>query len=851
MSSSQISIKNNNQSVHKNSKITELVYFKLLFEHSPDIILHFDCNGNLLNINKATTCLTGHHFPDQNPSLTDFTPDELKGRVRSHFQAALNGNIENFSSQAYHKDGHLLNLDITYIPIKENTETAGVYAIIHEVSDKIALQSALETKDEEMEQVSQALEAAIWSYDNLTKSVTFCTQGINFIAEMEAEEFIKRKTKWRELVYLDDLKKFDEDRNPLKYGETICHRYRIITPSGKIKWLNDKIIPIKDDNDRIIRYHGIITDITKDKELGDRVEHLLHHDSLTALPNRKTLETEMTSLIKQNAEFAMIYVDLNRFKYMNETLGPVIGDEILEEAARRLKRFQERGIFVSRFSNDDFVLLLKEFGTLTNVSSLCKEIIDCLKDPYEIKEFELLLTISVGVSLYPSDSNGITELFQNSIAAMNRAKENGRNSFHIFSPENSIDAYKRFVLEKDFRLALMREELQLFFQPQVDSRQNQIVGAEALLRWEHSEWGIVSPNEFIPYAEENGFIIPVGEWVLEKACQTLEEWRKRGIPLVPISINLSPQHFLVKDLKTSLLSVLEKYQIPPRLIRLEITEAVFLQQAQIVKQTIEELRESGMKILIDDFGTGYTSFAYLKDLTVDGIKIDRSYTKSLAHDPKSRAIIKNLANLSADLNMSATIEGIETEKQLKFLHEIHCHLIQGYIYSKPVSETEFESMLKGSTIKPISTSTKNLKQTPCGHFRFQPPVPLQGYVTISSMNKKTVTTGKTRVPITDIGPGGLAFISHIQFPENKDILLHFSMKILGEEVVLTGKIVWKEEFDDEFCRYGVEFQVSEIDRESLSETLTSLSMAFKRDGTPLNTELIEKDLFSFLKDGKH
>ncbi|MGD7023329.1 EAL domain-containing protein [Rossellomorea vietnamensis] len=851
MSSSQNSIIKNNQSVHKNSKLTEVKYFKLLFEHSPDIILHFDCNGNLLNINKATTCLTGHHFPGQSPSLTDFTPDELKDQVRKHFQSALSGNIENFLSQAYHKDGRLLNLDITYIPIKENKETAGVYAVIHEVSDKVALQSALQTKEEEMEQVSQALEAAFWSYDNLTKSITFCTKGITFIAEMEVEEFSKGKTKWRDLVYLDDLKKFDEDRAPLKSGETICHRYRIITPSGKMKWVNDKIIPILDEHNKIIRYYGIITDITKDKELGDRIEHLLHHDSLTALPNRKTLETEMTSLIKQNAEFAMIYVDLNRFKYMNETLGPVIGDEILEEAARRLKKFQEREIFVSRFSNDDFVLLLKDFGTLTNVSTLCKEIIDCLKEPYEIKEFELLLTISVGVSLYPSDSNGITELFQNSIAAMNRAKENGRNSFQIFSPETSIDAYKRFVLEKDFRLALMREELQLFFQPQVDSRLNQIVGAEALLRWEHPEWGIVSPNEFIPYAEENGFIIQVGEWVLEKACQTLQEWRKRGIPLVPISINLSPQHFLVKDLKTSFLSVLEKYDIPPRLIRLEITEAVFLQQAQVVKQTIEELRESGMKILIDDFGTGYTSFAYLKDLIVDGIKIDRSYTKSLAHDPKSRAIIKNLANLSSDLNMSATIEGIETTAQLDFLHQIQCHLIQGYIYSRPVPGSEFETMLKGKTIKPLSAVNKNVPHERRRHFRIQPPVPLQGYVTISSMNKKTVTTGKTRIPITDIGSGGLAFISHIQFPENRDILLHFSLEILGEEIKLIGKVVWKEEVDEKFCRYGVEFQMAATEREVLTEILNALSTALKRDGVPENTGLIEKDLFSFLEDGKH
>ncbi|WP_113930744.1 EAL domain-containing protein [Bacillus sp. P14.5] len=546
----------------------------------------------------------------------------------------------------------------------------------------------------------------------------------------------------------------------------------------------------------------------------------------------------------------MFYVDLNRFKYMNETLGPVIGDEILEEAARRLKRFQERGIFISRFSNDDFVLLFKEYGSLQEIKSLCKEVVDCLKEPYEIREFELLLTISVGVSIHPSDSNGKTELFQNSIAAMNRAKKISKNSFHIYSPENSIDAYKRLTLEKDFRHALKNEELQLHFQPQVDSRLNQIVGAEALLRWDHSEWGLVSPNEFIPYAEENGFIIDVGEWVLEKACKTIQEWRRRGIPLVPVSINLSPLHFLVKDLKSSLLSVLEKYAVPAKMIQLEITEAVFLQQAEVVKQTIDGLRECGIKILIDDFGTGYTSFTYLKDLTVDGIKIDRSYTKELGNDSKNRAIIKNLASLSADLNMTAVIEGIETKEQLKFLKQIKCHLIQGYIYSKPVPADDFERLLKGKTIKPLSEGSKNFSQERRRYFRMQPPVPLLAFATIASINNKEVTTGKTGIPVTDIGPGGLSFISHIQFPSNRDILLHFSMKVLGEEIVHTGKIVWKEEIDEEFFRYGVEFKVSEAEREALTRTFNTLSLAFKRDDGPKDTSLIEKDLFSFLRKGK-
>ncbi|WP_421381432.1 EAL domain-containing protein [Bacillus salacetis] len=834
----------------KSSSFTEERCLKLLFDQSPDIIILFDTEGKFLDINKATTSITGYKLPET-ALITDFTPAELKDQVWTHFQAAVKGKVQKFTSQAYHKDGSLLNLEITHIPIKEHHKTIGVYAIIHDVSEKITLQSTLEMKVQELEHASDTLKAAIWSYDNIRKSITFCSKGVKHIAEMDPEKFLKGQTQWRDLVYIDDQKSYEENIKHLKQGESICHRYRITTPSGKIKWLNEKILPIIDNKNNIIRYHGIVTDITKDKELGDRVEHLLHHDTLTALPNRKMLENEMKSYIQQNTKFAFIYIDLNRFKYINESLGPVIGDQILAEAARRLLNLQDKGIFVSSFNHNNFVLLMKDYKGLNSVTALCKGIITQLKEPYVIGELELLMTISIGISLYPSDSNGINELFQNASAAMNRAKETGKNSYQLYSPENSIDAYKRFVLEKDFRYALNNDEMQLYFQPKVDVRLNKIIGSEALLRWNHPEWGLVSPNEFIPYAEENGFIIDVGEWVFEKACMTLKEWRNQGISLVPVSVNLSPQHFLVKDLTKNLLSVLEKYALPSWLIQLEITEAVFLHHEEIVKQTIDELREKGFRILIDDFGTGYTSFAYLKDLTVDGIKIDRSYTKELGSDSKNGAIIKNLASLSEDLNMSATIEGIETKEQLEYLRKINCHFIQGYVYSKPVPVEEFVTMLREKTIKPLSRGTRSFTFERRQYFRLHPRLPLEGFTTIVSINNRKITTGKTSIAITDIGPGGLGFISHIQFPPNRDILLEFSLRILGEDMFLKGKVVWKEEVDEDFFRYGVAFLLTEAERETLTKSLNTLSLALKRDIAPGNTNLIEKDLFEFLREVKN
>ncbi|WP_456273274.1 EAL domain-containing protein [Bacillus sp. AK031] len=822
-------------------------HFHSLFEHFPDIIIEFDRNGKVITTNKATTTISGYQLSDMNKMLTDYTPPEDKEKVREHFNAAVQGSAQQFLSKAYHKSGKLLNLQLTYIPIQKDDITVGVYAVIHEITDKYELEQALKKKSAEIDNVCDSLKAGIWVQDIKKNIITVCTKGIREISEINPADIVNGKIRWRDHVHKNDLENYDAMQNQLQSGQPFSYQYRIMTPSGKIKWIQDQAHPVFNEDGQFVEAHGIVYDITKDKELLEKVNYLFHHDSLTGLPNRKKLEADMNSLIEAGEKFAFIYINFDRIKYITDTLGSTAGDEIIKQVAQRLEPFNEQGMLVSRVSSDEFALVYKKPNNLEDLQCICKKAIEQLRQPFQTGEFELFLTVSIGASIYPSDTDELKSLFENAHAAILRAREKGKNNYQLYSPENSIDSYKRFTLEKDFRHALINGDLQVHYQPRVEIKNQKIVGAEALLRWEHPEWGTVSPNEFIPIAEENGFIIEVGQWVLERVCEKIRDWKKKKLPSVPISVNFSPQHFLVKDLKITIASLLKKYSVPAHLIELEITEAAFLQNEETVIQTIKELRSMGIKIFIDDFGMGFTSFSYLRDLNIDGIKIDRTYVKEIGKNEKNNIIVKSLLDLSEGLSMSTIVEGVETKEQLNFLKKVNCKLVQGYLYSKPVSSAEFIELLGKKALKPSDAPSKSPERDLRNFYRLQLTIPLEGRITIKKINDKAVSIGKTPVVVNNIGPGGLSFVSHIQFPVRKDMQLELHTEVMGKQLICPGQIVWKEETDKEFYRYGVEFSITEAQREYVTKVLNQLTLALKQSAIPPQTNIIEGDPVKFLK----
>ena len=325
-----------------------------------------------------------------------------------------------------------------------------------------------------------------------------------------------------------------------------------------------------------------------------------------------------------------------------------------------------------------------------------------------IEDFELYITASIGISAYPSNGTTVDEIIKNADAALYRAKGSGKNNYQIYSSTINITSFKQYELERDLRKSIENSQLLLHFQPRVDTLTGKIVSAEALVRWEHPEWGLVSPSEFIPLAEETGFINEISDWVLKQVCSYLSEWIQKELSVVPISINVTADRFLRNDWKSTLLNTLKETDVDPALIELEITETTLIQHEKTVESAFQYLKELGIKIALDDFGTGYSSLSHIKDFSIDTIKIDQSFISQITKTPNVEVIIKSIIFMAKGLNMNIVAEGVETNAQLNFLKQQECHEIQGYIFSKPVPDKKFQSLLKKVILKPIHKS-ENLK----------------------------------------------------------------------------------------------------------------------------------------------
>ena len=418
---------------------------------------------------------------------------------------------------------------------------------------------------------------------------------------------------------------------------------------------------------------------------------------MTKLLNRRGFEerlnTAITAAKQRNQKLAVMYIDLDRFKNINDTLGHYIGDRLLEQLALRLRAHTGDGNCIARMGGDEFMILCPYIADVEESIFCAKEILASLKEPFFIEEYELFVTSSIGISIFPADGENVVDLMMHADIALYKAKGSGRNTFQIYSKLMDRTSYHSFFLERDLRKALMHNEFIVHLQPRVDSSRKVIMGAEALIRWNHPNLGLISPADFIPLAEETGLIIPIGKWMKRRVCEQLVAWKKKGIPLIPISINISPQRFLQKDFAKSVRDIIEEYGVEGRYLEFEITENSLMKNEEDVIQTIHELKELGIKIFIDDFGTGYSSFSYLKTFQLDGIKIDQSFIRNISCKSENAGITAAMIQLATILKMDVIAEGVETYAELLFLNEHNCHQVQGFLFSKPTPMEEFENLL--------------------------------------------------------------------------------------------------------------------------------------------------------------
>jgi diguanylate cyclase (GGDEF)-like protein/PAS domain S-box-containing protein len=454
---------------------------------------------------------------------------------------------------------------------------------------------------------------------------------------------------------------------------------------------------------------AIVRDVTERKEADLQIHDLAFYDQLTGLPNRQLFANALDATIqtahKQRRSFAILFIDLDRFKRINDTLGHSVGDELLKEVAARLQgciRSEDRLVHadcdqsgdtrLARLGGDEFVVILHDVESEDAVGSVASRIIDALAPPFSCEGHQFVITPSIGVAMYPEDGETSDELLMNADSAMYRAKAAGRNNCKFFSGTMKVRSQLRVNMENDLRQAIDEEHFELYYQPKIDTSSRTIVGAEALLRWKHAERGWISPADFIPIAEETGLILPLGKWVIQEACRQLAEWQHSQLGQLCVSVNISSQQMYADDLVGIVKSAVSDSRIAAEMLELEITESLLMRDIEATIDALNDLKEFGVDLSVDDFGTGYSSLSYLKRFPIDILKIDRSFVQDLHRDPDDASICAAIIAMGHNLGLKVIAEGVELEEQLAYLRDHDCDQIQGFLFSKPLPAKEFEAL---------------------------------------------------------------------------------------------------------------------------------------------------------------
>lgn len=431
------------------------------------------------------------------------------------------------------------------------------------------------------------------------------------------------------------------------------------------------------------------------RELTDLLEYQAKHDSLTGLPNRLALSERLNAAIQRarqsGRKLAVLFIDLDRFKQINDTLGHTVGDALLQQIARRLVTCLGDAGSVARMGGDEFTVILEDFATPEDAVRMGRKLLNAVRVPCRVEGYELFITASMGISYFPKDGEDAAALLCSADSAMYAAKYQGKNDIRCFTPEGAEGALEKFELETALRRVLQNEELTLFFQPQVELN-GQLAAFEVLLGWEHPRWGRVPPSQFIPIAEESGLILPIGAWVLKQACRQAAAWQAQGLPSVPLAVNVSARQFSQADFIDTVRAALEEAGLEARLLHLEITESLLMSSEDAVER-LKQLRQLGVKILIDDFGTGYSSLSYLRRLPVDALKIDRSFLDGVDPRPGALPLIQTICSLAHNMGLTVIAEGVEKEQHLSLVKEAGCDQAQGHLFGANLTAAEAEKLL--------------------------------------------------------------------------------------------------------------------------------------------------------------
>ncbi|MFT5452404.1 MAG: diguanylate cyclase (GGDEF)-like protein/PAS domain S-box-containing protein [Enterobacterales bacterium] len=458
------------------------------------------------------------------------------------------------------------------------------------------------------------------------------------------------------------------------------------------------ITAVKDNRDNVLEYVFIGSDMSERKYAEDRILYQANYDQLTNLPNRNLfmdrLHQSLQRVQREGTMLALLFIDLDRFKNINDSLGHSAGDKLLVKISKIMKETVRESDTIARFGGDEFAVIISPIYGPKNASRVASALLESLSTPINIDGYEAIIGASIGISMYPADGTTEEDLVKNADTAMYRAKESGRNNYQFFTKEMQQAAKDRLVMEMDLRQAIDRQELSIVFQPQIEVSTGAISGAEVLVRWQSRDKGMISPSEFIYLAEDTGLIVPIGEWVLKQACLQHKRWINAGVAPPYLAVNVSGRQFKMEGFSQSVLNIVQATGLNSDDVELELTESFLMDDQEFAIDTLKELKEMGFKLSIDDFGTGYSSLSYLKKFPIDRLKIDRSFVQDLEHNKEDYAIVRAIIDLAHTLNIIVIAEGVEEEGQRKVLEELQCDIIQGYFYSRPLDGVAFTLYLQ-------------------------------------------------------------------------------------------------------------------------------------------------------------
>ncbi len=569
---------------------------------------------------------------------------------------------------------------------------------------------SLQDRDERFRSLVSNIPGAVYRYTLAAPGewkMEFVSDVIKEISGLPASEFMDRgiATYFEKILPQDIPLLQDAFEQAVREGAMFSVDYRVRHVNGDFRWVHDHGRAVRDGEGRVIHVDGVISDVTERTKEKERFNQLVYYDALTNLPNRELfvdrLDQAIQSARRKKESGAVLALDLDHFKRINDTLGHPIGDQLIKAVSVRLLKILFDSDTVTRISGGAFIILLPRVAKTEDAENVANKLLTAFKAPFLINEHELFTSCSIGIALFPNDGETSDILIKNADAAMHISKERGKDRFQLFSSSIANNSFERLVLENSLRRALERNEFRLYYQPQLELRTGKTIGAEALIRWQHPDLGFIPPMEFIPIAEETGLIHPIGEWVLKTACAQKKLWDDQGFKPFRISVNLSARQFHYANLVDMVGDTIRKSGIDPKDLDLELTESTIMDRLEETTQTLRRLKNMGTRISIDDFGTGYSSLMYLKTFPIDTIKIDKSFVNDVTTDPDDQAITQAIISMAHSLKLDVVAEGVETKEQLEILRSQSCDIIQGYLFSKPIPTENIAPFLLSDIPKKI------------------------------------------------------------------------------------------------------------------------------------------------------